>query len=108
MTSSTVSGSPSRTSTRPWVEMRRKSCMRRRRCEGKAPSAVGPGQVELCNDGPVTVELVSSPTPSIASPTPRSTKSAVTAATKKDEDLEAILGQQPYLGGLLGHATERC
>lgn len=60
--------------------------------------------MELCNDGPVTVELVSSPTPSIASPTSPSTKSAVTAA-KRDEDLEAILGQQPYLGGLLGHAT---
>lgn len=57
-------------------------------------------QVELCNDGPVTVELVSSPTPSIASPTSPSTKSAV--AAKRDEDLEAILGQQPYLGGLLG------
>lgn len=77
-------------------------------------------QVELCNDGPVTVELVSnpetskSPETSTPSATPKSTatpkgttetvKPAKTAKTSAEsaESLETILAQQPYLGGLLG------
>eukprot|EP00435_Cladocopium_sp_Y103_P028357 s1776_g7.t1 len=89
------------------------------------PKAVATGvfgalmQVELCNDGPVTVELVSSPetskspsaTPkSMATPkgTTETVKTAKTAKTAAEsaESLETILAQQPYLGGFTPSAKD--
>ncbi|CAL1129829.1 unnamed protein product [Cladocopium goreaui] len=94
------------------------------------PKAVATGvfgalmQVELCNDGPVTVELVSnpetskSPETSTPSATPKSTatpkgttetvKPAKTAKTSAEsaESLETILAQQPYLGGFTPSAKD--
>lgn len=75
------------------------------RCNHHAPSR----KVNLCNDGPVTVELVSSPSgssPSVTTPTPKgasaSPASPAAAAGVKGLELEKnekSLAQQPYLGG---------
>ena len=78
------------------------------RCNHHAPSR----KVNLCNDGPVTVELVSSPSassPSVTTPTPKgasaSPASPAAAAGVKGalelEKNEKSLAQQPYLGGWL-------
>ncbi|CAJ1415843.1 unnamed protein product [Effrenium voratum] len=75
-------------------------------------------QVELCNDGPVTVELVSNPdgaTPKTSASTPKSsaTKSSVTpkasappATNLQDVQEEELLLRQPYLGGFLPSALD--
>eukprot|EP00434_Breviolum_minutum_P040264 symbB.v1.2.035773.t1/scaffold4889.1/size33415/3 len=92
------------------------------RTEGP-PKAVQTGvfgammQVNLCNDGPVTVELVSSPSassPSVTTPTPKgasaSPASPAAAAGVKGalelEKNEKSLAQQPYLGGFFPSAKD--
>ena len=74
------------------------------RCNHHAPSR----KVNLCNDGPVTVELVSSPSassPSVTTPTPKgasASPASPAAAGVKGLELEKnekSLAQQPYLGG---------
>ena len=84
-----------------------------------APGKVSTGsfgammQVELCNDGPVTVELLSPVAPSTApsaaasaaaSAAPSVAPSASPTARSQragSEQFEELLGQQPYLGGRL-------
>ena len=62
-------------------------------------------KVNLCNDGPVTVELVSSPSASSPSttPTPKGVSASPAAGVKglELEKNEKSLAQQPYLGGWL-------
>ena len=60
------------------------------------------GEVNLCNDGPVTVELVSSPSATSPSTTPTPKGAATDTASVKGLELEKnekSLAQQPYLGG---------
>ncbi|CAE7441341.1 DTD1 [Symbiodinium natans] len=89
-----------------------------------APGKVSTGsfgammQVELCNDGPVTVELLSPVAPSTApsaaasaaaSAAPSVAPSASPTARSQragSEQFEELLGQQPYLGGYLPAAID--